>query len=107
MEAENDLLPSDGSVVGGDNIYVLAKPESAEVGFYRTNSSLNIPSGKGYLQVSNAVKAFYGFESNDATGLTELNATLNSDEVIYNLAGQRLSKQQKGINIVNGKKVLK
>lgn len=107
MEAENDLLPSDGSVVGGDNIYVLAKPESAEVGFYRTNSSLNVPSGKGYLQVSNAVKAFYGFESNDATGLTELNANLNSDEVIYNLAGQRLSKQQTGINIVNGKKVLK
>ena len=25
---------------------------------------------------------------------------------IYNLAGQRVSKMQKGINIVNGKKVL-
>ena len=26
---------------------------------------------------------------------------------IYNLAGQRIQKMQKGINIVNGKKVLK
>jgi hypothetical protein len=27
-------------------------------------------------------------------------------KTIYNLAGQRLTKMQKGINIVNGKKVL-
>ena len=26
--------------------------------------------------------------------------------IIYNLAGQHLSKMQKGINIINGKKVL-
>lgn len=31
----------------------------------------------------------------------------NSDGAIYNLAGQRISKLQKGINIVGGKKVLK
>ena len=30
-----------------------------------------------------------------------------TDGAIYNLAGQCLSKMQKGINIVNGKKVLK
>lgn len=28
------------------------------------------------------------------------------DEIIYNVAGQRLAKKQKGVNIVNGKKVL-
>ena len=31
----------------------------------------------------------------------------NDNEAIYNLAGQRLQKMQRGINIVNGKKVLK
>ncbi|MCR5849603.1 MAG: leucine-rich repeat domain-containing protein [Bacteroidaceae bacterium] len=31
----------------------------------------------------------------------------NDNEAIYNLAGQRLSKPQKGINIVNGRKILK
>ena len=30
-----------------------------------------------------------------------------SEAAIYNLAGQRLNKIQKGINIVNGKKILK
>ena len=29
-----------------------------------------------------------------------------SEATIYNLAGQRLGKTQKGINIVNGKKIL-
>ena len=34
--------------------------------------------------------------------------TLDTEkEVTYNLAGQRLSKPQKGINIINGKKILK
>ena len=29
------------------------------------------------------------------------------DGAIYNIAGQRIQKMQKGINIVNGKKILK
>ena len=46
-------------------------------------------------------------------GIEDVNANLNLDEEVYNLAGQRLSKMQnrrstyvKGINIVEGKKVL-
>ena len=43
-------------------------------------------------------------------GIVNVNANLNADqninEGVYNLAGQRLSKMQKGINIVNGKKVM-
>ena len=39
----------------------------------------------------------------DAISLTP--ATGESKTVIYNLAGQRLSKMQKGINIVGGKKI--
>ena len=33
--------------------------------------------------------------------------SIQSETAIYNLAGQRLSKMQKGINIVGGKKILK
>ena len=40
------------------------------------------------------------------TGVDNVNANLNPNEGIFNLAGQRLSKMQKGINIVGGKKVL-
>ena len=44
-------------------------------------------------------------EYNDiVTGLKAMGN--DEEEVIYNLAGQRLAKKQKGINIVNGRKVL-
>ena len=42
----------------------------------------------------------------DPTGIENTNVNHNLNETaIYNLAGQRLSKPQKGINIVNGKKI--
>ena len=42
------------------------------------------------------------------TGISEINGqwSMDNGQSIYNVAGQRLSKMQKGINIVNGKKVL-
>ena len=39
-------------------------------------------------------------------GLKSLNEQKDSDEAIYNLAGQRMSKKQKGINITTGRKML-
>ena len=48
------------------------------------------------------VNSFY-----DPDGIKNLNSYKRSDDAIYNLAGQRISKMQKGINIVNGRKILK
>ncbi|MBQ6192716.1 MAG: lamin tail domain-containing protein [Bacteroidaceae bacterium] len=54
----------------------------------------------------------YGFDENfdEETFLSGLTALENTEKTetsaIYNLAGQRLSKTQRGVNIVNGKKVL-
>ena len=76
--------------------------------FKKVNAG-TVPAGKALLpasQVGTDVKAFtFNFED-DATGIENLNVNLN-EGAIYNLAGQRLQKMQKGINIVNGKKVLK
>ena len=44
---------------------------------------------------------------NDPTAISNVNAETASDRVIYNIAGQRMNKLSKGINIVNGKKVIK
>ena len=41
------------------------------------------------------------------TGISDVKAQTITDGVIYNLAGQRMSKLSKGINIVNGKKIVK
>ena len=46
-------------------------------------------------------------EDGTYTGINEVEASEATQPVaIYNLAGQRLNKMQKGINIINGKKVL-
>ena len=59
------------------------------------------------MQFTTAVKAFYPFAGNDATGIEGIDANNGENAPIYNVAGQRLGKMQKGINIVGGKKVLK
>ena len=106
--ATNELLGSDGSVTGGAGIYALAKKgEPAAVGFYLVGSGVTIPEGKAYISSGAGIKGFV-FEFDDATSIEEAfsNSPLMSEN-IYNLAGQRIQKMQKGINIVNGKKVLK
>ena len=41
-----------------------------------------------------------------ATGIEGIFAGNGEEVIIYNVAGQRISKLQKGVNIVNGHKVL-
>lgn len=40
------------------------------------------------------------------TNISEINSHVAEESIIYNLAGQRMSKAQRGVNIVNGKKVI-
>ena len=79
-----------------------------EVGFYQVEEGLPIPAGRGYLSIGGAgIKGFYGFEENGATSIQTIdNGQQTTEGAIYNLAGQRLQKKQKGINIINGKKIL-
>ena len=102
----NLLLASDGTVVGAPNIYALANKDKG-VGFYPVASTVTIPEGKAYLEIESKAKAFYGLFEDDATAIDNLNVDANLNETIYNLAGQRINKAQKGVNIVNGKKILK
>jgi len=105
----NHLKVSDGTVKGNGSIYVLAKPENEEVGFYLVSDGSAVTEGKAYLEIANAdVKAFYFAFGDEATSINEeLRMKSEESAAIYNLAGQRIQKMQRGINIVNGKKVLK
>ena len=86
--------------------YVLAMPAGEPAGFYKAATG-TIKAGKAYLESGSSAKAFI-FEGDDATSINEelriKNEELNG--VIYNVAGQRINKMQRGINIVNGKKIL-
>ena len=85
--------------------YVLAQPDAEPVGFYLANSG-NIAATKAYLEIDSEVRGFI-FKEDGATAINSLTTALSESGVIYNVAGQRISKLQKGINIVNGKKILK
>ena len=81
---------------------------SGVVGFYQVAKGQQpiVGANRCYLTASSNIKAFF-FDEDDATDIS-LTSTLSKDEgAIYNMAGQRMNKMQKGINIVNGKKVLK
>lgn len=99
--------------INGDNRYVLQTPTSGEnegvQAFYKVNGDFTATPYKCYLtyNAGGSVK-FLGFDFGDATGISEVangeQPTANSP--IFNLAGQRVSKAQKGLYIVNGKKVM-
>ena len=92
--------------------YVLGKDatNSDRIGFYHfDNASYNLKANRAYLNTSGgSVKGFIlMFDDDDETSIASPLGETGEGVSIYNLAGQRLNKMQKGINIVNGKKVLK
>lgn len=104
---DNDLKVSDGTVQGGSSIFVLAD-KSKGVGFYPTAESITVPENKGYLQItlSGETRSFIGFEDDQTTGIGSVDNGNPCEGAIYTISGQRVSKLQKGINIVNGKKIM-
>ena len=76
-----------------------------------TGSAVDMKGFRAYFTVgsSGGVKALSFDFDDDATGISlmEDGRSQMEDGAIYNLAGQRIQKMQKGINIVNGKKILK
>ena len=80
-----------------------------KLGFYQVAAGQQpiVGANRCYLTTSSGIKAFF-FDEDDATAIKAIdNAQQTAEGAIYNLSGQRMSKMQKGINIINGKKVLK
>ena len=108
---EENVLKGTFEPIDAAGLYVLAKPTAEDpIGFYLAETG-KIAAGKAYLELDSSVdvKALYFDFGGEATGMSEELRMKNEEskgEEIYNLAGQRLNKAQKGINIVNGKKIL-
>ena len=96
------------TVTSSDNIFALATIDGTSA-FYRVKTGVVIPAHKAYLLLNEAgAKSLTMVEMGDET--TAIDSVTDSQEqssAIYNLAGQRVEKMQRGIYIVNGKKVLK
>ena len=100
--ADNDLKGTAEDIEAAGK-YVLAQLND-KIGFYKATTG-TIKAGKAYLESTSGVKAFY-FAGDDATGIANVEKAVENG-AIYNLAGQRVNKAQKGIYIINGKKILK
>ena len=92
----------------GTTNYVLTV-EDGRVGFYKKDSAFKVYNNKAYLNLPASVaaaRAIY-FDFGAETGILE---TENGDvktENCYDLSGRRVEKAQKGVYIVNGKKVVR
>ena len=120
LSTDNKLKASNGSVTAtvSDKFYGLAV-KNEKIGFYRVNTGVTIPSGKGYLDLTGVSLApqFIWFDD-ETTGIDSLNADTDetNDGSIYDLSGRRITNGQssmvnvqslpKGIYIQNGKKFI-
>lgn len=96
-----------------DDAYILAKPEGYEAGFYKAkknyeNGTKFLNNGfKAYLPKPASSEArFYVFDFGTETGIEGIESE-NAKAEIYDLSGRRVQNTQKGLYIVNGKKVIK
>ena len=73
---------------------------------YKSLGSTNIKPFRAYIHAKSAGVKPVLFIDDEATSIDAINGIEAENGAIYNLAGQRLNKMQKGINIINGRKVL-
>ncbi|MBQ6191924.1 MAG: hypothetical protein IJK51_06465 [Bacteroidaceae bacterium] len=79
--------------------------------YYPGSNGFTLGANRAYFVIDNGteVKNFilnFGDEDDATAIMTIDNEQQATEGAIYNIAGQRISKMQKGINIVNGKKIL-
>lgn len=99
-------------LTAGQNIYLLSQNNTTKkVAFRLLDTTYTLDANKAYLKVpaSQGSRVMIDVDDEIETGIEavsgeEVNAKAN---VIYNLAGQRMSRTTKGINIVNGKLIMK
>ena len=92
---------------GVSNNYYLGL-DGTTVGFYKWDGT-TLKANRAYLDQSTAEAAVKGYIlmfDDEPDAIKTLSDSPLKGENIYNLAGQRVSKMQKGINIVNGKKIM-
>ncbi len=94
-----------------ENAYVLGMIEGVGVGLYTATMNANEGAAflnnafKAYLPKTNNAAQTLRFNFGETTGIEGVIEGTNANAVIFDLSGRRVAKMQKGIYIVNGKKV--
>lgn len=96
--AANELKAGSATMADGDYILKGGK-------FVRATAESVLPAGKAYISVPAGARELE-FVYSGATAISELKAAEVNDAV-YNLSGVRVKSAQKGVYILNGKKIVK
>lgn len=97
-------------VYDGYTNYILAN-KNGNIGFYPVKDGTTLAAGKAYLRLPvgsqpSLARMRFADDDNEVTGIVTRMTAPIGDGQIYNLSGQRLREPVKGLNIVNGKKVM-
>lgn len=111
--ADNKLVATTGNAVPADvTAYILGKDKdnNSKAVFKKLSASnRTIAQYKAYLTLDGTQSAQlmnFAFAGSDLTGIQNVTETSAKSKTAYDLAGRKVGKLQKGIYIVNGKKVI-
>ncbi|MDY6297325.1 MAG: hypothetical protein SPL50_03425 [Alloprevotella sp.] len=100
----NVLTGTVAAITRPEDSYILSTGSNG-VGFYKDGAS-TIPGFKSYLpKAAVGVRGFLGFNFDDPTAISAIEAAMNAGKAIYDLSGRRVENPVSGLYIVNGKKV--
>lgn len=107
--SNNSLRGTEQTIKTSDidgTVYTLAA-EGDGLGFYRYTGE-NLASRKAFLVIEGGSGARYiSFAGNETTAISDAAAEPAVEGAVYDLQGRRVSEPQKGLYIVNGKKIAK
>lgn len=108
-DVSENMLTSNAAgtyTVETNNVYVLSNLDNGQAGFYRAEEGIHVGKYKSFLVLSttfqsNALAFYEGTTGIDATKKDQM--TIRD---VYDLQGRRVSCPDKGIYVINGRKVI-
>ncbi|MCH5181806.1 MAG: hypothetical protein J1F06_04155, partial [Prevotellaceae bacterium] len=102
------VLKDGGALVPAESYALATNKATEKQAFYLTDGTVTCPKTKCYITPTAALtaKALYFENSGATTSIEEVFGGNDGKMEIYDLAGRRIQSIQKGVNIVNGRKVL-
>ena len=110
LGTDNNLKASSVAMEGDNLYYRLTMHNGTDIGFWwgaANGAAFTIVANKAYLAVPSTTNARMGFSLNgETTGILDNNRETITNNRYFDMQGRRVAQPQKGLYIVNGKKVV-
>lgn len=96
-------------VPAGSFVLMRATTDNQGTGFYKTKNAFTVGANTAYLPADVAsARTFIGFNKEETTGIADVRSKMEDVKAseCYDLQGRRVAQPQKGLYIMNGKKVI-